>query len=885
MTNKLINQFSLWLDQLLRLGPGQGSVPFENPKAEAVLQVAVALHELDFEAELAPRAELRTRWERHSQIILKENNMRNISELRTRWERPIRRLFTARIIWAAALILALALIVAFRQPVLAAVSRLFGYIYVQDSGFLPANSTSVIQQPVMQEHDGSTLTVTRGVSTPDGITLYLEYSTTASPADGAWLETDGGTQLALSYWEYFPNTPGSHGVRLIFPALPAGFTRTTLVLPTGWHLPLAWIPAAQSQLPDVQAVPYVDATQQPAPVADLCVEKNGINLCLQAATTGAENTSVLVDAQPINPALIISSSFKPGLVWQSETEPVTLRDEQGNTYPMDNQRPVVNGTLTFPPLAGTHTLTLTIPALLASVDIPDQMITVDVGNDPQPDTVIPLDVNIQVLGTTVHFSKATFVGDGVGSLRLTLNADEPIQTVDGITPDQLELGRPDRVDDLYGGGNFAGSKDIFVELIHGSVKISGVINLPIVSATVIVQGPFEFTFTLSDTAVITPTPLVANPGNFSPAATPTPMSLESYFYSGQTLQAGDLLYAAWNGSQSDIYRYNPADVRAPALFMTLPGQVFNIYIHADREGLDYLAGDYDQNSNMVNNTGLYTLRFSDPLPRLLHSSPKGGITQPTWSSDGRLLAFDFQLPDPGEFQSRIGWIDMNCRSSGECPVQVLDAPVEYRLGGPVFSPQGNWLAMNGVDTTYGAGEIYLLQFDNNAQPGQVQNITNTGGVSDGGPQWIAGNKLAWNCTDSTNDPNRDIPYICLQDISSGSSSPQKIFTNNDFDFVFGLSSQGNYFWQDVFIRIDPGSYQMWVHDRNGGSRMLTASRWFDMGFGSPAFSMDERFLAYFSESDYDKSVPETLHIADTSTGQELATFGNLNPIGWLGWVP
>ena len=95
------------------------------------------------------------------------------------------------------------------------------------------------------------------------------------------------------------------------------------------------------------------------------------------------------------------------------------------------------------------------------------------------------------------------------------------------------------------------------------------------------------------------------------------------------------------------------------------------------------------------------------------------------------------------------------------------------------------------NTTYGAGEIYLLQFDNDGQPGQVQNITNTGLVSDGSPQWIAGNKLAWNCTEpNPSDIANGIPNICLQDISSGSASPQIIFTNNDFNFVFGLSSQG-----------------------------------------------------------------------------------------------
>ena len=469
---------------------------------------------------------------------------------------PIRRLFSARAVWVAALILALAMIVIFRQPVLAAVSRLFGYIYVQDAGFLPADSTFVLQQPVMQTHNGLSLTVTHGVATPDNTTLYLEFSATASPADGALLETGPGSQLALSSWEYFPNTPGSHGVRLVFPALPSGTTQTSLVLPAGWHLPLTWIPAAQSHLPDVRAVPYLEATLQPSPAADLCVEKHGIRLCLQAATSGADNTSVLLEAQSTDPALIPSSDM--GLIMQSAIDPVSLHDEQGNIYPMDNQRPAPSGTLIFPPLAGVRPLTLTVPAVFASVDIPDQMITVNVGADPQPDTVIPLDANIQVLGSTVHFSQATFVGMGDSSLRLTLNADEPIQTADGITPFELELGRPDRVDDLYGWGDLGGSKDIFVELIRGGKKISGVLNLPIVSATVIVQGPFEFTFKLTDIPSITPTPLVADPNSFSPAPTATALPLDSYSYNGQTLQTGDLLYAVWNGNQSELYRFNPA---------------------------------------------------------------------------------------------------------------------------------------------------------------------------------------------------------------------------------------------------------------------------------------------------------------------------------------
>ncbi len=287
--HKTIDQFNQRLDRLLGIASRQtGSPAAPDPAVEAVLQTAGLLTGMDFAAESAPRFELRQRW---SQAATRPPTARP----RTR--------VTRRLAWIIAMLLALALLVAFRQPVLAEVSRLFGYIYVQDSGLLPADSTLVLQQPVMQRYYGLTMTVTHAVSTPHGTTIYLESSTTAAPADGATLEAEAGAQLALSSWEYFPNSPGSHGLKLVFPALPPGFTQTTLVLPAGWHLPLAWIPAAQSGLPDVRAVPYVaNATQPPAPAADLCVEKHGVSLCLRAATTAVDATSVLVDATTTNPA-------------------------------------------------------------------------------------------------------------------------------------------------------------------------------------------------------------------------------------------------------------------------------------------------------------------------------------------------------------------------------------------------------------------------------------------------------------------------------------------------------------------------------------------------------------------------------------------------------
>jgi len=879
MANKWINQFSVWLDQLLRLAPGQVSVPFEDPKVEAMLQVAVLLHEMDFEAELAPRAELRTRWERHSQTLNSDH-------------RSIRRLITTRTIWATAILLALALIIAFRQPVLAAVSRLFGYVYIQDSGFLPADSTLVLQQPIMQEHNGGTLTVTHGVSKPDGTTLYLEFSEPASPADGTFLETNPGSQLALSYWEYFPNNPGSQGVKLTFPALPAGIIQTTLVLPAGWHLPLAWIPAALSHLPNVRVVPYVDATQQPTAAADLCVEKHGINLCLQAATTGAENTSLLLDAQPTNPALI-PSSF-PSLVWQSETEPVTLRDEQGNIYPMDNQRPPIGGMLLFPPLSGTHTLTLTVPAVLASVDIPDQMITVDVGNDPQPDTVIPLDVNIQVLDTIVHFSKAIFIGDGVNSLRLTLNADGPIQTVDGITPYTLELGRPERVDDLYGGGTLAGGKGLFVELIQGGKKITGVLNLPIVSATVIVHGPFEFTFSLSDIPSITPTPLVANPDNFSPAPTSTPLSLDSYFYSGRTLESGDLLYTVLDRDKTNVYAYTPSAGSQPSLVATLPGAVSQVYLHPDHQGMDYLAGVQANRDGIsyIDDIRLYTVRFADHAPRLLYSflpnseNTTGTTAEGDWSYDGRYGVFRLPQLSPGGSGWRYIWFDLSCRAGANCVPHEIVLQPNLDLFKAYFAPNDHRILFSGSDTSgTGMPDVFLLNLDPLQPDNQVVEIPKSMSISGYGPApaiWTPDGKIFTVCWSGTAP---EIDVFCKIDPATGVATyGDPISTNLNgyrlFVNFYWLSPSGDQLAALIFpVNATEASIpDLRLLDLNGHPGVLLAS---SFSISNLSFSPSGQNIAYMIDDE------RRLEMFDILTGNHNTVYDGVVPwvLSWLGWVP
>lgn len=865
MTAKL-NRFALELDTLLGLHPGPAPV-----MDDAALQTASLLMGIDLDVVAAPRPDLRARWISHTRTLDPQRSTRN--------------LLTAKWAWVVALLLVLALLIAFRQPVFAAVGRLFGYIYIQDSGFLPAESTLVLAQPVVQSYDGRSLLALRGVSTPRETALTLEYSDIASPADGAQLETATGEVISLSWWEYSPNVPDSHGVRLYFPALPSDVTQITLVIPEGWRLPLTWIPASQSGLPDVQVIPYPGADAETPSPADACVEKNGMELCVQAATTTSEATSILVGAQSTHPDLHPGNIWQ-GLVWQTETEPVTLRDAQGNPFSMDGMQ---GDTLLFPPLPGNQKVTLTVPALLAGVNIPEQTIVVDMGFDPQPDTVIPLDISIQVLDMTVHFSQATFTGDGVNSLRLTLNAD-PVPTVKGLTPASLEIGKPDRVDDLYGTGMLMGSKDIFIELVRPHEKVTGVITIPVVGATVIVNGPFEFTFALPEAVSITPTPVpvVADPDTFSPAPTPTPLSLDNYAYSGRPLQSGDLLFTAINGDNTDVYAFTPGVDSQPRLFATFPGAVAQIYIHPDRQGVDYLAGSHKIRDGVsyIDHICLYTLRFADGKPRLLYNfAPNpantiGTTVHADWSFDGKYIAFRDSGENRPGFSDHFGWFDMSCRTSGLCPQHEILVNEHLSLSAPIFSPSDYRILFSGADESEtGEPNIFLLDFNPDEPGRQAENLTNdvsnfSYNLGARSVVWTQDGRLFALCSEAQ-DPTPNL--FCRIDPHTLEVEKSQPFSEHLKDYR--LSPNEDLVTAVVINHNAPGKGILEIHlfnlNGNAGPALATG-RMFDIVEMSPS----EQYLAYVPE------FAAELNLVDLLSGNttQIYTSAIQWSISWAGWV-
>ena len=898
--NNYKKQFSLRLDQLLGIHPGQINTVITSPQDESALQIAGLLKEVDFAEELAPRTGIRSSWMSQSQA--------NPS--------PARRRIAVRTAWFTALIIALAMLIALRQPVLAAVSQLFGYVYIQDAGFLPAVSTRVLQQPVRQEHAGQSLTITLGIATPNETTLWLEYSDTARPVDGATLTTQSGSRLGVSNWEYFPNNPDTHNVVMYFPPLPTGSALTTLSLPEGWQIPLEWIPAFQSHLPDVRAVPY-PATASPESTASsavtsvtpqqelslnnpggICQEKHGMRLCVLAATTSAlqagtgtesNTTSVLVQTQSLLPAL--SEKVWMGAIWQSG---VRLSDAKGNVYPLSDYR---DGALLFPAIPANQNVTLTVPAVLASLDVSGQSITVDLGSDPQPDTVIPLDVTIPVVGTSVHFSKATFVGDGVSGLRLILNAD-PVQTVNDITPISVEIGKPDRVDDLYGGGMLEGSKDIFIELMRPSGKVTGIINIPLEKAIVTVQGPFEISFNLPEAASISPTPVIADPNTFSPAPSATPIALDSYAYSGQTLQPGDLLYTILAGDNTNVYVY-PARVSGKQentgaeqshLLVTLPGAVSQIYIHPDRQGLDYLSGthEFKDGFSYFDHVSLYTILFADVAPRLLLSfeaNPAnlvGTAVNGIWSPDGRFAIFRYQHSIPGDDNLKFLWLDMTCRDDAGSPGKLCtphDIPIkpDLALGEVSFSPDGKRILFSGSDSSVnGSPALFILNFNPSGNNDNITNIPlNHSDLKPGenlGSNWNPNGTIFTQCSDGISKT-----LFCSIDPATGNVLTSAIYSEHLLNYQ--LTPSGKQVLSVVINHTAPNTrdQEIRLFDLNGKAGPKLAE---GREFSNVVLSSSERYLAYVPDN------ANQLNLIDLNSGVTTIVQQSNEPwaISWVGWI-
>ncbi len=371
--------------------------------------------------------------------------------------------------------------------------------------------------------------------------------------------------------------------------------------------------------------------------------------------------------------------------------------------------------------------------------------------------------------------------------------------------------------------------------------------------------------------------------------TPTPLALNSYHYDGKAIQPGDLLYTVVGDTTTELYAANPQQNFTPERIAILPGQVYQVCVHPDRQGIDYLAGTREVGIDSVSfyrGAQVYTLRFADASPRLLATFPRGPETFvgteliASWSYDGRYMVFARPIfyPKQSGPYDQIGWIDLTCRDSGNCQPQYLVAPEGVQLRLPLFSPNSYQILLSGNDETHGSheGDVYLIELGSHGQPGPLINLTHSDQIDEWPPHWLPdGSGFLTACSGSA-------PPVGSYDLCRYGTTPS-LATNvlrlpanmNAID----LSPDGK---NVVDQRSTLNDQQETLRLFNLVTRKTTPlKQGINQYWVSQGFSSDSQYLCYQTVTG------DHTTIFQLATGKETSIDDPAKPgsLSWLGWAP
>ena len=678
-------------------------------------------------------------------------------------QRKVNRPFYLRPAWVITYIVFLVMIITTLvigpQKVYADFLKLFGY--VPGIGFVDLNQVRVLQNGVTQRHTDQELTAVRGLISPYGTDIWLEFNDEARPVADSWIETADGQRFNLLNWNYDPDKTGTHGVVMHFATLPESANEVTLRLVEGWSLPLVWVQGSTGSIKpaNIVLVPTEALAETSIPAPSLCSQALGVQFCIQAAVRTTDGLQVLLEATP-SERYAASNGFSPSMFdLPGENDTITLITNDGHVYPVEPNSIQVGGepsgsqsTLFFPGVKDLQgNFSLQISAVMLSVPLTDK-ISVNLGDHPTAGQALTIDKTIDVAGMPVHFSQAELISGNFGnSLMLKITSD-PVETKDGVTPYNIDPGRPEGIQDRYGAGNEDGRLSLHIELIQqtGLEPINGILDIPLVSASILVQGPFNLSFDAASVQELpTPQPPVVAESTFEPLPLGDPLPMGAYRYTGRALQSGDLLSITFDGENSTLYAASPSNSFTPEEVAVLPGEVLAVYASPDHQGIDYLTGDHNTQSADVAYRQLYTLRFGDPAPRLLIGQFETSAYFFSWSFDGRFLAYEVTDDHPGQsFQRYVRILDLSCRISGDCQPFTADtgsqdlffmswSPIDYRLA----------LGGTPADQKFGADDIFLLTLNPDNHQTTLTNLTQSPTINDWAPaQWTPeGDALLFSC--------------------------------------------------------------------------------------------------------------------------------------------
>ena len=750
--------------------------------------------------------------------------------------------------------------------------------YLPLAGFYNRADDYVLSTPLIQEANGARLTLEQGIASPTGTRLWLHYSGETPAFEQSWLEDAGGQRLPVgNYWlNYRQDDPDL--VMLEFPALAEPRLGATLGLNEGWRLPAQFAKAADLSLASAS---LPSNTCLDTPEAALCLlaaarEANGLAVLLQQLPQpGGPQNLLPIDETTINPfdpfagcALRVDLGQGKTPDWRPclpSRLPAATADIPGAQLLSFAVLPETNGRAE-----------LEIPVIRYSQPL-SEIISVDLGANPQIGRISEVDLPVQVDGLLVHFTQTVLVDDGTGQPRLELTS-EPVQAQDGRIVTSLEIGKPEGIVDRFGYGFDSQTRRHTINVALASPEgqvFTGLLTIPIISAQVSRIGPFELAWELSDAvaASISPAPVSIGAEEFIQPTPAAPLPLNGFSYTGRPLSSGDVILVTHKDGLSNLYVTNPSTPDLPEWIASLPGSVFRVTIHPDRGGLDYLVAELNQDGTL-SQVRLFTLRLDGSAPVEL-LGPLPIVDAALWSADSGLLFYTVRHSQNAEAMPAM--VDLAaCRASPQGCAQAI-VPFSWKQGSvslncPVWSTRGTKMAFCGVDENgNGSGGLYIGEFSAHGEfiglNGPLQPPTQGHDFS---PAWLPGDgALVYVCEEGLNF------NICLQRLDG---SPSEILLESQSALVpLVVSPDGQKLalpgyiakGQSMRLRLlDLASHQ--VTD-------LPETGWI-AGF-PPAFSPDGRWVLAITGNG---GVP-AFGVQD---GAQIAFSNQLPaPVIWAGWVP
>jgi hypothetical protein len=435
-----------------------------------------------------------------------------------------------RFVLAIVFVIPVFVAVLFFQPgIVAAMSRLFGYI--PGLGIVVSDqSLYVLSDSVTMERNGVTVTVEKGVADKQGTTLRV--SVKGTNADGGPYCKDPLPQLRLGNGKMLNETReyGNIGKQdkseytnlYIFPVLPVGQSEVTLEIPClwrvsepeNWKIPLHFIPSNGNGINPVIEIP-TDTPTEPPDGASLTTAPTEKAIGVSQTITPAEK---LINANPNGISLTLDKVIPlddgyllaGNIHWKNKTVAITphfdsivASDSNGKEIlleepadiPLDLISPDNVG-LSYRWMYKVTGKQFAWPLTIKmAVDITQQAeasFTFDPGPNPHKGQIWTLDQDLPMNGYSLRVVSATWIKDGPPNgavLRIEILSNEP-DIVDFHVIDRVYAGQTR----LCGGGGPVIPGKISSVVVYCETLTAAPRTLTIDSISLIEHGPWEVTW-------------------------------------------------------------------------------------------------------------------------------------------------------------------------------------------------------------------------------------------------------------------------------------------------------------------------------------------------------------------------------------------------------